>query len=457
MRASSFISYSRHDQDFARRLAAELSARAYEVFFDQTSIPAGEDWTRSVQSALESCSRLILILSPHAVESKNVLDETRYALDHGKQIYPVLFQDCSIPFWLWRIEYVDFQGGYDEAFTRLCAELRKRSATRVLPAKPESVAMATPRQASSRNLVVCFDFQQMPTFELNSNAYYLIRMAHSASERQIVYYDPGVRMHGGTGFLSLLRQNLRAAQRVWSRHDISEHVEYAYKFLMDNYREGDRLFLFGSSAGGPMAITLAQVLEKFGLLDKAGSVVIPYAIHGLDRVSEVEAQEFKTSLSRECPPYFIGMWDCVRVIGAFSRYRSNPRLSSKTAFGYHALAIDETRRFFKPVLWDNSAGPEQTLEQVWFAGVHGDVSGSYRERGLSDIALKWMLDKANAAGMLIDQKLYDELEPDPLAKMHESRVGVLRVIPGSSRRIPNDATLHPSVMQRMQQSGYSKP
>ncbi|MES9926444.1 MAG: toll/interleukin-1 receptor domain-containing protein, partial [Candidatus Thiodiazotropha endolucinida] len=73
----SFISYSRHDQDFARRLAGDLSERAHHVFFDQTSIPAGEDWTRSIQTALESCSRLILILSPDAVESKNVLDETR--------------------------------------------------------------------------------------------------------------------------------------------------------------------------------------------------------------------------------------------------------------------------------------------------------------------------------------------------------------------------------------------
>ncbi|WP_369157445.1 phospholipase effector Tle1 domain-containing protein [Candidatus Thiodiazotropha sp. LNASS1] len=451
----SFISYSRHDQDFARRLAGDLSERAHHVFFDQTSIPAGEDWTRSIQTALESCSRLILILSPHAVESKNVLDETRYALDHGKSIFLVLYHDCSLPFWLWRIEYVDFQSSYDKAFTKLYAELSNQPRTAVLPTKMESAAMETPRQASSRNLVVCFDFQQFPTFELNSNAYYLTRMAYSASERQIVYYDPGVQMRGGTDFLSALRQNLRAGLRVWTRHDIAEHVEYAYKFLMDNYREGDRLFLFGSSAGGPMAIALAEILETFGLLDKAGTIVVPYAIHGMGRVTDSEAQEFKSSLSRECPPYFIGMWDCVRVIGAFSRRRNNPQLSEKTVFGYHALAIDETRKFFQPVLWDNTTAQGQTLEQTWFAGVHADISGGYRERGLSDIPLQWMLDKANAAGMLIDQEQYQRLQPDPLSKMHNSRVGPLRFFPSHPRKITKGAMLHPSVEKRIQQSDYS--
>ncbi len=452
---SSFISYSRHDKDFARRLVADLSADAQDLFFDQNDITPSVDWTHSIQTALESCSRLILILSPHAVDSKNVLDETRYALDHGKQIYPVLYRDCNIPFWLWRIEYVDFQGSYDKAFAKLRTELRDQARTCVLPTKLENAAMSKPRQASSRNLVVCFDFQQMPTFELNSNAYYLTRMAYSASERQVVYYDPGVQMHGGTDFLSRLQQNLRAARRVWTRHDIAEHVEYAYRFLMDNYREGDRLFLFGSSAGGPMAITLMEVLEKFGLLDKAGTVVIPYAIHGLDRVSDIEAKEFKSSLSRECPPYFVGMWDCVRVIGAFSRHSKNPRLPRKTAFGYHALSVDETRSFFRPVLWDDRTDHDQILEQVWFAGVHGDVSGSYQERGLSDIPLKWMLDKANAAGMLIDQKQYDELTPDPLAMMHDTRSGLLRLIPSHPRRIPKWASIHDSVGVRMQHPGYS--
>lgn len=450
-----FISYSRQDQEFARRLASDLSAHAHNVFFDQTSIAAGEDWTRSIQSALESCARLILILSPHAVESKNVLDETRYALDHDKPVFPVLYRDCRIPFWLWRIEYVDFQGNYNEALTKLHTELRDRPRTKVLSIETQSAAMETPRLASSRNLVVCFDFQQLPTFVPYSNAYYLTRMAHSASERQIVYYDPGVQMLGGPGFLSAMHQNFRYFLRLWSRHDITEHVEYAYRFLMENYRDGDRLFLFGSSAGGPMAIALLEVLETFGLLDKAGMIVVPYAIHGIGRVSAVQAQEFKSSLSRECTPYFVGLWDSVRVIGSFRGERSNPRLGKKTAFAYHALAIDEKRKFFQPVLWAESTEPDQTLEQVWFAGVHGDISGGYRETGLSDIPLQWMLDKANAAGMLIDQQRYERLKPDPLARMHDSRVGALKFLPSTTRRIPKDAIVHPSVEQRMQRSDYS--
>lgn len=75
------------------------------------------------------------------------------------------------------------------------------------------------------------------------------------------------------------------------------------------------------------------------------------------------------------------------------------RLNPEVTYGYHALAIDEKRRDFAPCLWDESnVAAGQTIEQVWFAGVHADVGGWYDERGLSNIALRWMLGKAAACG-----------------------------------------------------------
>ena len=49
-------------------------------------------------------------------------------------------------------------------------------------------------------------------------------------------------------------------------------------------------------------------------------------------------------------------------------------------------------------------GPEQTMEQVWFAGVHSDVGGYHPERGLANISLHWMLGKAAAAGLEINRR-----------------------------------------------------
>ena len=69
---------------------------------------------------------------------------------------------------------------------------------------------------------------------------------------------------------------------------------------------------------------------------------------------------------------------------------------------YHALAIDERRTPFVPTLWMHKPKPGQTIEQVWFCGVHSDVGGGYPECGPSDIALDWMIDKARGVGLAFD-------------------------------------------------------
>ena len=73
----------------------------------------------------------------------------------------------------------------------------------------------------------------------------------------------------------------------------------------------------------------------------------------------------------------------------------------EVANGYHALAIDEVRRDFPPCLWDEPAADGQTIEQVWFAGVHSDIGGWYDERGLSNLTLHWMLEKASSCGLRV--------------------------------------------------------
>ena len=89
-------------------------------------------------------------------------------------------------------------------------------------------------------------------------------------------------------------------------------------------------------------------------------------------------------------------------------------LNPEVKFGYHALAIDERRSDFLPCLWDESEVAEgQTIEQVWFAGVHSDVGGWYDERGLSNVALHWMLGKASTCGLRVDRAGLASAPPRP--------------------------------------------
>lgn len=66
----------------------------------------------------------------------------------------------------------------------------------------------------------------------------------------------------------------------------------------------------------------------------------------------------------------------------------------------HALAIDEKRAAFPPTLWEKPINqplpPGQVVEQVWFAGVHSNIGGSYTDSRLSDITLDWMIKRLRA-------------------------------------------------------------
>jgi len=78
-------------------------------------------------------------------------------------------------------------------------------------------------------------------------------------------------------------------------------------------------------------------------------------------------------------------------------------LGAVVRHGFHALALDETRDAFAPVLWSCSPGWQGHVEQVWFTGVHGDIGGQLngREeaRPLANIPLFWMLERLEACGV----------------------------------------------------------
>ena len=103
-----------------------------------------------------------------------------------------------------------------------------------------------------------------------------------------------------------------------------------------------------------------------------------------------------------------------------------------------------------PTLWDRPAdAPDQTLEQVWFAGVHSDVGGGYPKPGLSEITLLWMVQRAARCGLAFDagrftkvaapdeerRRLAEEVAPDPLGELHDSRTLIYRLQPPLDREL----------------------
>lgn len=143
-------------------------------------------------------------------------------------------------------------------------------------------------------------------------------------------------------------------------------------------------------------------------------------------------------------------------------------LDKRVRYARHAQAIDEKRASFARVGWglqaDHAERPADWLVQVWFAGNHSDIGGSYAETEsrLSDIALEWMVDQATGIPdpLIIDTSKLN-MFGDPLAPMH-CEVESLRDIyptwwPRKWRRSWNAAirdravlsSCHPTVRQRL--------
>lgn len=119
-----FFSYSRSDAKFALQIAESLRSAGIFVWIDQVDIPAGAPWDRAIQDALESADSLLVILSPSAVDSENVMDEVSLALERKKQIIPLLYRPCNVPLRLRRLQYIDFTGQYDNALRLLLSHLK---------------------------------------------------------------------------------------------------------------------------------------------------------------------------------------------------------------------------------------------------------------------------------------------------------------------------------------------
>jgi uncharacterized protein (DUF2235 family) len=225
-------------------------------------------------------------------------------------------------------------------------------------------------------------------------------------ETQAVFYQPGI----GSSSNALTRPFVLGAGL-----GVHRDVAACYEFLMKSYVEGDKVYLFGFSRGAYVVRAVASLVHAYGILRPHQTNFIRTLIVQIKALralsdSAKRRKRFETlryffkSHAHPCSPWFVGVWDTVASI----RERSlgfivnNPSIQ----IGRQALAIDERRAFFTPVLWRSPDDPEvpcgpRDVKQVWFPGAHSDVGGSYRPEDsfLADVSLDWMLQEGKAFGL----------------------------------------------------------
>ena len=269
-----------------------------------------------------------------------------------------------------------------------------------------------------------------------------------AHHQQIVYYQAGV----GTG-IGLYDHLVGGSTGA----GLSENIREAYSFLVSNYSEHDKLkhpdsiFLIGFSRGAFTARSIGGFIGAVGILKKiampffyeifqdwanAGNpkhpprffhsyyklnpelekkvLPPPEFIGKKDKINEY-MQSYREillslNLTQEVNIKCIGVWDTVGALGipinpilqrvfpflpSFIReYRwFDTTIDDHVENAFQALGLDERRFPYAPAVWERPDNCRTNLKQVWFAGAHSNVGGSYADQGMADIALVWMMDQ----------------------------------------------------------------
>ncbi|HEX6974357.1 MAG TPA: DUF2235 domain-containing protein [Vicinamibacterales bacterium] len=276
--------------------------------------------------------------------------------------------------------------------------------------------------------------------------------------------------HDGVGTETVKWWRLLTGATGWG---LSRNVKQLYAELARVYAPGDKIFLFGFSRGAFTVRTLAMLIHACGILDlssercrtndafwktvneayreyrRAYNSYLTGLFSRTRPLTRARVAELRKRFSVPIPEnegtskgkliQFIGVWDTVDAVGLPFRVSQfvnafiyafkfpDRTLNSSVEHACHALALDEERESFAPVLWDESkTEAPHRIEQVWFAGVHSNVGGGYPKHGMSLTALDWMMWKAARFGLRFvpAERLSYRYHGDVDDKMYDSRAGL---------------------------------
>ena len=290
----------------------------------------------------------------------------------------------------------------------------------------------------TRIVVCCDGTWNSPDMEDTTHVRAYFEMLADTNEQKVMYF-PGVgvntfREEGGTFVGRGLNKILGGA----TGYGLGKKVKEAYKFIADNYKDGDEIYLFGFSRGAYTARSVAGMIRKCGIIENTNNRGIRRAFRLYRKTGEHNhpdrilirekrakmspgfATSEKDQSTRSGPKVpivniaYVGVWDTVgargipaplfgilaRIVNQLYAFHDTD-LSSLVRAARHAVAVDERRVFYKPALWENlarlntSAGATQ-YEQKWFVGDHAIVGGSAKLDPVSSYTLKWVAEGAEA-------------------------------------------------------------
>lgn len=354
-----------------------------------------------------------------------------------------------------------------------------------------------------KNIVICSDgtgnsaikdrgtnvFKLYEAVDLNGH------LTDPAKIPQVAFYDDGV----GTETIKPLKL-LGGAFGF----GLSRNVRQLYATLVRCYVPGDRIFLFGFSRGAFTVRTLGGFITACGILNRERYTTdadLVKAVKGAYRIyrskymtgarHQIQAWRRQLQPKRRLPSRFevkvanfrqqqavhdgkiafIGVWDTVDAVGLpfdhladFINYFIHPfkfsdlTLHAKVDQARHAMAIDDERHTFHPLMWQEGAADRERLKQVWFAGVHSNVGGGYPKQGMSLASLHWMMVEAqnHELRFLADDRDYYLDHQNVNDKLYNSRAGVSayyrykpRDIFALCRESNTGAKIHESVIDRI--------
>ncbi len=232
--------------------------------------------------------------------------------------------------------------------------------------------------------------------ETNAGLTFRLLNAHGQAS---LYYEAGIQW-----------RDWKSTHEVVLGRGINRQIRRAYGYLASRYKPGDRIFLLGYSRGAYAVRSLAGVIDQVGLLRAEHATERNIRqIYRLYRYAPkgTSAQAFAGLYCHESAPIeVVGVWDTVKALGlrlpVIWRFMvqnhefHNHELGDSIRHGFHALAHDETRMAFSPVLWTCREDYQGHVDQVWFRGAHGDIGGmigAHQDaRPLANIPLNWMLE-----------------------------------------------------------------
>jgi hypothetical protein len=125
-----FISYARENVDAAALINKELKSLRHtmQIFIDRKSLKVGAAWQHEIFEALDSCRKVIALLSPEYLNSKVCKEEFNIAWARSREtdeniLFPIYWYSAQLPTYMKVLQYVDCREGCKDKLTSACKSL----------------------------------------------------------------------------------------------------------------------------------------------------------------------------------------------------------------------------------------------------------------------------------------------------------------------------------------------